>query len=320
MKLAFQFLVYLLGRSLECAVLLTPVPLGLGIGRGVGLVVWWLARRRRRIALDNIRHAYKGQLTPREMRRLARRSLMHMGSVAAETIYIPRLISVETWQRYAVLEGYRQVLQPILAGRGAIVVTGHLGNWELGAAVMAALGFPIFAIARPPSNPFVARRVRQVRQAYGQELIDKRGALDAMEEVLQQGGVLGFLADQHAGRTGLWVDFLGRPASTHKAVALLAIRMNVPILVTYACRTGRGFRYVLRVAEAIQPADYADDPRALEHITQRYTTALGRAILDYPEQWLWAHRRWRPRGHRTRRRRSADRRTIAKTPPPKRGG
>jgi len=301
-KLALDYLVYLVGRTLECAVLLVPVPIGLGLGRGVGLLVWWCARGRQRVAVENIRHAYKGRLTRREMRRLARRSLMHMGSVAAESIYLPTRVTTETWQHYAVLQGYGPLLSLMLAGRGAIVVTGHLGNWELGAAVMAALGFPVFAIARPPSNRFVARRVRQVRQASGQELIDKRGAMDAMEDVLRSGGVLGFLADQHAGRSGAWVDFLGRPASTHKAIAILALQMNAPIVVTYTRRLGTGFRYIIRVEEVIQPTDYADDPHAIEHITQRYTTTLGRVIMTYPEQWLWAHRRWRQRRPRTRRR------------------
>ena len=300
MKLLIDYIVYLIGRAVECTVLTVPVPAGLAIGRGLGLLVWWCARRRRRIALENIHYAYGGRLSPAEARRLARRSFVHMGSVFAESIYLPRLITPETWRRYAVFRGYGYLLRLMLAGKGAILVTGHLGNWELGAAVMAAVGFPVFAVARPPSNPFVARRVRQVREAVGQELIDKRGALEGLEEVLESGGVVGFLADQHAGRSGLWVDFLGRPASTHKAIALLALRMNAPILVTCAIRIGNRFRYLLSVEEVIRPADYADDPRAVEHITQRFTDTLGRLVMTYPEQWLWAHRRWRPRRVRRR--------------------
>lgn len=297
-KPALDYLAYVILRALELGLLLTPVGVGLRIGRGLGLVAWWLDGRHRRTAVANVRQVYGDRLTRAESRRLARRSFQHMGSVFVEGIYLPRLITPATWDRYAVLRGYGPVLRSLLSSQGAIAVTAHLGNWELCSYVSAVLGFPMFSIARPPSNPYVARRVREVRRASGQELIDKRGAWERMEEVLESGGMLAFLVDQHAGRGGVWVDFLGRPASTHKAVALLALSRNVPIIVGYTYRIGRGFRYVLKAAEVIRPADYAEDPHAVERITQRFSTTLGAAILRHPEQWLWAHRRWRERGRR----------------------
>jgi KDO2-lipid IV(A) lauroyltransferase len=101
------------------------------------------------------------------------------------------------------------------------------------------------------------------------------------------------LADQDAGQRGLFVDFFGRPASTHKAIALLAIEHKAPVAVGVACRVGPGFRYEIRCAEVIQPEEFegtSDDARLL---TQRYTTALETLIRQDPSQYLWLHRRWK---------------------------
>ena len=301
-KRAFQYAVYLLARTIETAVLLTPVETGMAIGRWLGRLAWRIDKRHRRIAVSNIRQVYGDRLTEREARRLARRSFVHMGSVFAEGIYLPKLVRYDTWHRYAVFHGYGRFFRYMFRGRGAIVVTAHLGNWELASYVSSAMAFPLFSIARPPSNPFIAERVRMVREAAGGETIEKKGAWDRMEEVLESGGILAFLADQHAGRMGVWVDFLGRPASTHKAIALLALSMNVPIVVVYTYRIGRRFKYVLRFQEYIYPEAYADDPNAVVSITQRFTDILGDAVMQHPDQWLWAHRRWREPRRRGRRR------------------
>ena len=296
--LAVQYVIYLMTRAIECAVRITPLDVGMRIGRALGLLVWCLDRRHRRVALGNLRLVYGDRLSRRAARRLARRSFTHMGAVSVEGLYFHRLVTEETLDRHVAVQGYGVLRDLVLAGQGTIVVTGHLGNWELAGHVSSVLGFPPFSVARPPSNPFLARRLREIRGASGQELIDKRGAMAAMEEVVASGGILGFLADQHAGHSGVWVDFLGHPASTHKAIALLALTLHAPILVLVTYRVGRGFFYVIRIEAKIDPADFADDPAAVQHITQRFTDALGRAILDHPDQWLWAHRRWRERKSR----------------------
>jgi KDO2-lipid IV(A) lauroyltransferase len=124
-------------------------------------------------------------------------------------------------------------------------------------------------------------------------MIAKKGGYDEMLEVLRTGGVLSFLADQDAGERGMYVDFFGRPASTHKAIALMAIEHQAPVVVGYARRIGPGFRYEVGCTELIEPEEWtgtADDARLL---TQRYTSALEAIIRKNPEQYLWLHRRWK---------------------------
>jgi KDO2-lipid IV(A) lauroyltransferase len=117
-------------------------------------------------------------------------------------------------------------------------------------------------------------------------------------DVLDGGRALSFIADQDAGRKGLFVDFFGRQASTYKSIGLLAMAKQVPIVVGYAARTRRGFHYRIAIERVIQPHEWAAQDDPLRWITQTYTHALEAAIRRWPEQYLWVHRRWkhRPKG------------------------
>jgi KDO2-lipid IV(A) lauroyltransferase len=111
--------------------------------------------------------------------------------------------------------------------------------------------------------------------------------------VLQSNRTLSFLADQDAGQRGLYVDFFGRPASTHKAIALLAIEHKAPVAVGVARRIGPGFRYEIRCEDVIDPIDLAGTADDVRILTQRFTSALERLIRQDPTQYLWLHRRWK---------------------------
>ena len=109
----------------------------------------------------------------------------------------------------------------------------------------------------------------------------------------QNNRALTFLADQDAGQRGLFVDFFGQPASTHKAIALLAIEHKAPVAVGVARRIGPGFRYELRCEDVIDPAELAGTADDVRILTQRFTSALERLIRQDPTQYLWLHRRWK---------------------------
>ena len=136
-----------------------------------------------------------------------------------------------------------------------ILLTGHYGNWELAGYLFGLFGFPTVSVARTLDNPYLDRYLRSFRERTGQSLIPKTGGFDQMVEVLRDGRVLSFLADQDAGQRGLYVDFFGRPASTHKAIALLAIEHQAPVVVGVARRIGPGFRYEIRCEDIIDPAE-----------------------------------------------------------------
>jgi KDO2-lipid IV(A) lauroyltransferase len=189
--------------------------------------------------------------------------------------------------------GLEPILDQFLSGRPAIILTGHYGNWELAGYVFGLFGFPTYAVARTLDNPYLERFLREFRERTGQRLIPKSGGYEQIVQVLGSGKPLSMLADQDAGPRGLFVDFFGRPASTHKAIALLAIEHQVPVLVGVARRVGPGFRYEIRCAEVIEPGEFtgtADDALLL---TQRYTSVLEKLVRQDPTQYLWLHRRWK---------------------------
>jgi KDO2-lipid IV(A) lauroyltransferase len=125
------------------------------------------------------------------------------------------------------------------------------------------------------------------------QIIDKNGASLEASKVLARGGKLGLVGDQDAGPKGIFVDFLGRPASTFKSIALLALEFQAPILVIGCLRTSEPLHYMLVLEDAIMPEEYLNDPGAVRAVTQRYTSALERIVRRYPEQYFWFHRRWK---------------------------
>lgn len=260
----------------------------------------WLAyqidKRHREVALDNLRHAFPGQYTDAELDGMVRACYRHFCVMLMEILFLPRLINLNNWRECLLFRTHGEavrMLDLLLNDRPVLMATGHFGNWEVSSYVLGLLGVKFHGIARPIDNPYVDEWLRGFREAQGQKILAKKGDFEQIQSVLSAGGVLGTLADQDAGQRGLFVDFLNRPASTHKALALLAIEHNVPIAVVAAARLDKPLKYLGMVEDVIYPEEYAGRPDAVRAITQRYTTALERMVCQFPEQYFWLHRRWK---------------------------
>jgi KDO2-lipid IV(A) lauroyltransferase len=222
-----------------------------------------------------------------------------------ELVHLPRKLHANNWRNHLCLENARPLVASLLCGRPVLFVTGHLGNWELGGYSLGLLGFRTYAIARRLDNRWLDDFLRRFRERTGQGILDKNDDFDRIQAVLASGGALATLADQDAGQRGQFVDFFNRPASTHKAVALLALRFNVPLVVLGTMRnepspSGHDFRpysgamkYAVDVADVIRPEEYESRPDAVAAITRRFTTALEQLVRRAPEQYFWLHRRWK---------------------------
>ncbi len=216
-----------------------------------------------------------------------------------EVLFTTRLIHIDTWRRYVVLENFREVLDLLLRRQcPVLLLTGHYGNFEISNYVLGTLGFETTAIGRPLDNPYVNEWLMGVRQRQGSRIINKKGATDEVVGILEQNGVVGFVADQNAGSKGLFVDFFGRKASTYKSIALLAMEYNAPVVIGYGRRIGDRFRFQIAAQDIIYPADWQAQEDPLRYITQRYTTAIENIVRQDPGQYWWVHRRWktRPKG------------------------
>src|SRR5262249_8113475 len=157
------------------------------------------------------------------------------------------------WRRHFNLGSSKEIIGCLLSGRPLMIVTGHFGNWEMAGYALGLLGFTTHAVARPLDNPYLDDYLRYFREKTGQKILAKKGDYDQMQTLLDSAGVIATLADQDAGQRGLFVDFFGRPASTHKAIALLALEHRVPLLVVGTPKVAEPLSYEVIAGDVIYP-------------------------------------------------------------------
>ena len=287
-----QFLgVRLVAMWLQC----WPVNLNLRVAKILGDIMYRLDRKHRERALANLRRSFP-ELPDRTREVLARRSMQELFMFFVEMFFTTRLIRIDSWARYIVLENFQKPFELMVKREGGLIMlTGHYGNFEILGYLLATLGFPTSSVARPLDNPYLSDFVFGVRERKGQRIIAKKGATDDVVDVIEGGGAVAFVADQNAGSKGMFVDFFGRKASTYKSIGLLAMQYNVPVVVGYARRLNDQFKFVVGVQDTIFPDDWQTQDDPLRYITQRYTKALEDAIRADPGQYWWVHRRWKTR-------------------------
>jgi len=317
-RLVVDFLVYLLVRVLICVVQAMRIETGVRLARALAWLFCDVLRVRGGVVDDNLAHAFP-DMTPAERARLARRMWEHLFLLVLEVAHAPRKIHQTNWREYIVLRNEKELVRALLDDRPTLIVTAHLGNFEVGGYVLGILGFPTHTIARTLDNPFLDRFVNRFRAGTGQHIVPKNGGYKQIVEVLARGGTMTFLADQYAGSKGCWVEFFGRPASAHKAIALLALENNARVSVCASLRRGKPMQFELDNYAVIDPrrleGDRSDLPRSgpkagtmlawslhksdlsplstVPELTQWCTSRLEELIRRAADQYWWLHRRWK---------------------------
>jgi KDO2-lipid IV(A) lauroyltransferase len=244
---------------------------------------------RRKVVEDNLRIAF-ADMDDAWRATIAKESYAHL---ARETI--ATLQAAPGGQPAAIaksyLEGGGALSAALEGGRGAILLAGHLGNWELGVATVAGSGFPVDAIARRQNNPLFDRAILRARTGFGFHVIDRHNATRPSLESLRLNHVLVLVADQDARSNGVFVPFFKRLASTPRGPAVFALRTGAPVFLLEPLRQPDGR---LRVRVIPLPFEPSGDPEADTHaITAGYAAALERSVRSAPGQYLWQHRRWK---------------------------
>ena len=279
-------------RFLATAVGALPVPAAAWLGRRLGDVAYATLGRRRRLALANLTQAFP-DLPPAARRGIARRSFQHLGMAVGEGCFVLHrpLARVTEQIRVSGLDHVRTALDR--DGRG-LVLSAHLGNWELLTLAPALTGLPLTVVARALDLPSLHAWADRLRRTTGVEVIDKRHALRPVLEALKRGRLVGVLLDQNASRReGVFVPFFGRLASTSRSIAVLALRTRTPIIPVFARRLAPG-RHEITIHPEL-PLPTAGDEGAIRTLTASCTAAIEAAIRATPDQWLWCHDRWRTR-------------------------
>lgn len=279
--------------------------------RVVGTLWFRVLRYRRGVILANLGRAFP-ELEPRERRRLGKLACIHLVQALLETLRIERALA-EGIERRVTLRGLEHYRAAKAQGRGVLVLTGHLGSFELCAGALAqALGPDEIGLVVKRLSPGVQEVITRIRRASGIMLVDAERSMQQILRQLREGRMVAFVLDQNATRQlGVFVDFFGTPACTMSALALLALRKGCPVVPVGIWREGG--QHVLELhppltmeARGAAPRPSADPSggvleahesreSSIVALTQQFTRFIESQIRAHPEQWLWTHRRWKTR-------------------------
>jgi KDO2-lipid IV(A) lauroyltransferase len=287
-----DWLLYVAVRILVVFLSISNIETNLRFARFLGRLLWTHYQRGRQRALDNLRASFP-EKSEEWIQETGRRSFENLVMLTIDVLFTPRLVSKNNWRLYSRYKNAEYIKWLMKERKGLLIVTGHYGNFEILGYLMGLFGFDIYSVARPLDNKYLNRYLYGVRQRRGLKLIDKKGAATLMPEIVREGSTLGFIADQDAGKKGIFVDFFGRKASTYKSIGLLAITYNLPIAVGYCRRIDNRFFFEFGATRLILPQEWADKADPLQWITAEYTKAIEDFVREDPTQYWWLHRRWK---------------------------
>jgi KDO2-lipid IV(A) lauroyltransferase len=292
MKPVVDWFVYFAVRVLICVVQTLPIDTCQWWTRALAMVVTHVIPIRRAIIDENLRQAYPSMSQLRR-RHLAQQMWEHLLLMLCEIAHAKRKIHLTNWGYYLHVSRIREITKLYLDARPTIILSGHFGNFEVGAFLGGLLGFPSYTIARPLDNPYLDRYVNRFRSATGQHILPKQGSAEAVQKVLERGGILAILGDQSAGPKGCWVNFFGRPASCHKAIALFSLTTGAPMMVMYAKRLQRPLQFEVGLTDYVDLKKADPSLASVQGLTEWYNEQLEKLIREAPQQYWWLHRRWK---------------------------
>jgi KDO2-lipid IV(A) lauroyltransferase len=254
--------------------------------------VWFAADKRHRdVALQNLTHVFGAEKNAAEIRALARQVFSNLILIIFEIGWLLRL-KEKDFSKHFHVHGLHYLTAAHKKGRGVLVLTGHIGNWELMSMAAAVLGYPMSAIYRPLDFKPLDLFFINLRSRYGATLYPKKHAMRPILRGLKKGELIGILLDQNAGvQAGVFADFFNRPACTNMGLASIALRMEVPVVPLFLLREGNGYR--VEFGPEVPVIRAGDREKDISVNTRQYNRVIEDVIRRYPDQWFWVHRRWK---------------------------
>jgi KDO2-lipid IV(A) lauroyltransferase len=259
------------------------------LGKILGRLYYRLVARQRRRAITQIRESLGLELP--EAERIIRSLCCNLGQTCLEVLYTPNLNPVKIKQ-LVTIENKEYLVEALEKGKGVVVWTAHIGNWEWLGAGLALNGFPTTTVIKRQPNPEYTTFLNEYRQKAGIEVFASRSSeLVGAARALKQGKILGLLADEDAGPDGIFISFLNKPASTPQGPAIFAKRFASPVVPAFIVRRpGGGHRIILH------PPCYYEDTGNKDEDMYNFTAKLNKitetTIMEYPDEWLWFRKRW----------------------------
>ncbi|HYG74287.1 MAG TPA: lysophospholipid acyltransferase family protein [Planctomycetota bacterium] len=275
---------------------LNVLPAGVArwFGRSVGRLMWRVDKRHRNNVLRHMEIAFRDGKTRAEREELCRKFFEHLGLSAVEFARLEKL-NRENVDELCDLSELKKFDELLARGKGLLCVPAHHGNWELCGYAVALKGYPIQSVARPLDNPHLDALITSIRERAGNTIIQKWKVLWKLKKLLDRGAIVTMSIDQNGGTGGVFVPCFGTLASTISSPAELHLVTGVPILIATMNRKPDGIHHVLRVWDVIEHAKTGDHESDVRAVTARINAAVEKAVREYPEQWLWLHKRWKTR-------------------------
>lgn len=266
---------------------------GVALGKYLGWTFFYLLSKERNRALQNIRFALGDVYSLEQCRRIIKNSFENLGKSAFEVLCLSWLTPIEI-SRLVSIEGEEYLKDAVSQGHGVIFVTGHLGNWEMGAASLAKLYHPTAILAAPVYDPQLEEVIVKIRRTHSIETFVRGnpGSIRRLLSTLREKGVVVLAIDQDTRVDGVFVPFFGREAYTPAGAAALALRTGAAVVIGFSLRMSDD-RHRVVIQGPLDIVRTGDREADIKTNTARFTEMIERFIRNHPDQWVWMHKRWK---------------------------
>ncbi len=272
---------------------LIPRRWAIGISHVLGYLGFHLDKNHRKITIDNLTKAFKQEKSPQEIEKIAGKVFKNLGLLYFELAWSYNQ-SPKDMRKHFSIKDLHYLNNAYKKQKGVLLLTAHMGNWEMLAYVSEMINFPLNSVFRPNDNVPIDTFTKELRVRFGLKLIPAKRAMRKILTILNQGECITLLMDQSVDwYDGVFVDFFGRRACTSKGLALLALKTQAPVVPVFLIRDGENFRVEFK--EEISLIKTGDKTKDIEANTQKYNDVIEACIREFPEQWLWVHNRWKIR-------------------------
>ncbi len=288
---ARDYAVYVIVRCIVCVLQSMSLSACATLARNLAWFFTAVIPIRRRVLRENLRNAFP-TWTDAQQDICIRAMWEHLFLMLGEMALSRRKLHRTNWRDHIQQVNIGQMMALMWQPRPKVIVSAHYGNFELAAYVFGLFGFETYAVARTLDNPYLDNFLNDFRAVHGQHLIEKDGSAVEIALLLERHSTLILLGDQHAGQKGCWVEFFGKPASTHKSIGLFVLGNEAPLGISYSRRIGGPLQYEIVFHGKLDPKLQAERMDVTD-VTRWFTQQFEEFIVRDPSQYWWLHRRWK---------------------------
>lgn len=271
-----------------------PRKRAISVSQFIARIIYRVHKRLRQTGFRNLEMALP-ELSPQQHREILEGAFDNLGRLLGEFSQFLK-IRRDNISDIVIYEGFENYARAAAKGRGVLMLTGHIGAWELCAFSQGVYGHPLSFLARPLDNPLLEKMIARYRALSQNTPIDKNNSVREVLKRLRQGKDIGLLIDANTLESeGVFCDFFGIPACSTTGLAVFALRSDAPVVPGFLIWDEKVKRHVLRFAPEIPLIRTGDFKEEVAINTARFTKAIEECVRRHPEQWLWIHKRWRTR-------------------------